>query len=77
MKKVLVTGGDGRFAQNLKKIKSSYAFVYKNKREFDSYKDYFSDRKKNKSINVSKTLINEKFHTLELFNWLNYIKNSN
>ena len=51
--------------------------VYKNKREFDSYKDYFSDRKKNKSINVSKTLINEKFHTLELFNWLNYIKNSN
>tara|TARA_B100001250_G_C19797860_1_gene789639 strand:+ start:1086 stop:1784 length:699 start_codon:yes stop_codon:yes gene_type:complete len=35
MKKVLVTGGDGRFAQNLKKIKSSYAFVYKNKRELN------------------------------------------
>ena len=30
-KKIVVTGGSGRFAQALKKIKSKYKFVYPNK----------------------------------------------
>ena len=31
LKKIIVTGGDGRFAQELKKNKSKYNFVFRNK----------------------------------------------
>ena len=30
LKKIIVTGGDGRFAQELKKNKSKYNFVFRN-----------------------------------------------
>jgi dTDP-4-dehydrorhamnose reductase len=35
MKKILVTGGDGRFACELKKVKSKYNFLYFNKKQLD------------------------------------------
>ena len=34
-KKILVTGGDGRFAQELKKNINNYKFVYKNKKQLN------------------------------------------
>ena len=34
-KKIVVTGGSGRFAQSLKKIKSKYLFVYPSKIQLD------------------------------------------
>ena len=33
--KILVTGGDGRFAQSLKKIKCKYKFIYSTKKNLD------------------------------------------
>ena len=52
--KIIVTGGSGRFAQILKKIKSKYKFVYPNKTQLDitninSIKKYL---KKNRSRSV-------------------------
>ena len=52
--KIIVTGGSGRFAQSLKKIKCKYKFVYPNKTQSDitninSIKKYL---KKNKSKSV-------------------------
>ena len=35
MKKILVTGGDGRFASELKKAKTKYKFIYLNKKQLD------------------------------------------
>ena len=35
MKKILVTGGNGRFANELKKIKTKFQFLYLNKMELD------------------------------------------
>ena len=35
IKKIIVTGGDGRFARELKKIKSKYNFVFKNKKQLN------------------------------------------
>ena len=35
MKKIIVTGGNGRFAQELKKIKSHYTFIFKDKKKFN------------------------------------------
>ena len=35
MNKILVTGGDGRFACELKKIKSKYEFIYFNKKQLN------------------------------------------
>ena len=35
LKKILVTGGDGRFAQELKKIKSRYKFIYRSKKQLN------------------------------------------
>ena len=34
-KKIIVTGGSGRFAQSLKKIKSKYKFIYPKKKSLD------------------------------------------
>jgi len=39
MKKILVTGGNGRFANELKKIETKYKFVYLNKRQLDILKE--------------------------------------
>ena len=33
--KIVVTGGTGRFAQSLKKIKTKYNFIYPNKKRLD------------------------------------------
>jgi len=38
MKKILVTGGNGRFASELKKIKTNLKFIYLNKHEFNILK---------------------------------------
>ena len=35
LKKIIVTGGEGRFAQELKKIKSNNKFIFKNKNQLD------------------------------------------
>jgi len=35
IKKILVTGGEGRFAQELKKIKSRYNFIFRNKKQLN------------------------------------------
>ena len=35
MKKILVTGGDGRFAKELKKIKNNFKFIFKNKKQMN------------------------------------------
>lgn len=35
LKKIIVTGGDGRFAQELKKIKSKYNFIFTNKKKLN------------------------------------------
>ena len=35
MKKILVTGGNGRFANELKKIKNSYKFEFRNKKQLN------------------------------------------
>ena len=50
MKKILVTGGDGRFAQELKKIKSKHIFLFKNKKQLNilSTNSIKSNIKKNK-----------------------------
>jgi len=34
-KKIVVTGGSGRFAQSLKKVKSKYTFIYPEKKKLD------------------------------------------
>ena len=39
MKKILVTGGNGRFATELKKIKTKYKFFYLNKKQLDILKE--------------------------------------
>ena len=39
MKKILVTGGDGRFATELKKIRTKYKFIYLDKKELDVLKE--------------------------------------
>ncbi len=35
LKKIIVTGSDGRFAQELKKIKSNYYFIFRNKKQLN------------------------------------------
>ena len=35
VKKIIVTGGDGRFAKELKKIKSNYQFIFRNKNQLN------------------------------------------
>ena len=39
MKKILVTGGDGRFASELKKIKAKYRFIFLNKTQLNILKN--------------------------------------
>ena len=35
LKKIIVTGGDGRFANELKKTKSNYQFIFRNKKQLN------------------------------------------
>ena len=35
VKKIIVTGGEGRFAKELKKIKTKYRFIFRNKKELN------------------------------------------
>ena len=53
-KKIVVTGGSGRFAQSLKKIKSKYNFVYPSKNSLDITKlksiNKFLKKEKPKSV---------------------------
>ena len=53
--------------------------IFNNQEEFNSYKNYFSDINKfsklKKELKISDNLIDEKIHSLELFNWLNHLKN--
>ena len=53
--------------------------IYNNQEEFDSYKNYFSNievfNDQKIPLNISDNLINQKMHTLELSNWLNFLKN--
>ena len=35
LKKIIVTGGDSRFANELKKIKNKYKFIFRNKKQFN------------------------------------------
>ena len=35
LKKIIVTGGDGRFARELKKMKTKYKFIFRNKKELN------------------------------------------
>ena len=35
MKKILVTGGDGRFSRELRKIKTNFQFIYSNREQLD------------------------------------------
>ena len=50
MKKILVTGGNGRFANELKKIKTKFQFLYLNKMELDiiDFKSVVKAIRKNK-----------------------------
>ena len=50
MKKILVTGGDGRFASELKKVKTKFQFTYLNKKQLDicNYKTIIKAIKKHK-----------------------------
>ena len=34
-KKIIVTGGDGRFAKELRKVKSNYKFIFRNKKQLN------------------------------------------
>ena len=53
--------------------------IYSNQEEFDSYKSNFSNiellNDQKILLNISDNLINQKMHTLELSNWLNFLKN--
>ena len=35
LKKIIVTGGDGRFAKELKKINCKYSFIFRNKSQLN------------------------------------------
>ena len=57
-KRIIVTGGDGRFAQELRKIKSSYTFIFRNKRDLDilsikSIKKNFKNLKPNYVLHLA------------------------
>ena len=50
LKKIIVTGGDGRFANELKKTKSNYQFIFRNKKQLNvlslnSFKKNFEEIK--------------------------------
>ncbi len=57
-KRIIVTGGDGRFAQELKKIKSSYTFIFRSKKDLNilsikSIKKNFKNLKPNYILHLA------------------------
>ena len=46
LKKIIVTGGDGRFAHELKKIKSKYNFIFRNKNQLNIFSRFYKKYKK-------------------------------
>ena len=54
LKKIIVTGGDGRFAKELKKIKSEYNFIFRTKKQLNilSYSSIKNNLKKFKPNSV-------------------------
>ena len=54
LKKIIVTGGDGRFAKELKKIKSEYNFIFRSKKQLNilSYSSIKNNLKKFKPNSV-------------------------
>ena len=59
MKKILVTGGYGRFANELKKSKTNIKFIYKSKKELNicNYNSITKTIKSNITISRLKTLV--------------------
>ena len=51
MLRIVVTGGDGRFAQELKKVKSKYKFIFRNKKQLNILSTK-SIQKTSKNINL-------------------------
>ena len=53
--------------------------LFKNKNEFNNYKNFFSDilkfKKSQNNLRIEDSLINQEVHTRELYNWLNFLKN--
>ena len=71
MLKILVTGGDGRFANELKKLKSKYKFIFRNKKQLDilsvkSIKKNFLKYKPNILLHLAGLSRPMKIHELEL-----------
>ena len=56
-KKIIVTGGDGRFAQVLKQTKSNYNFIYRNKNQLNIL-SMKSIEKNIKSLNLFQNKLN-------------------
>ena len=52
--------------------------VFKDKKEFDSFRHFFSSTNRSnnqkKVLKISDDLMNEQFHSIELFNWLSDIR---
>ena len=77
--KILVTGGDGRFAQSLKKIKCKYKFIYSTKKNLDitNIKKIRSCLKKIKPKSVlhlaalSRPMIQHEKNALKIAHYLN------
>ena len=55
--------------------------IYRDKEEFDLYKNFFSNIKEqiaqNNLLQLSDNIIDEDKHSIELLNWINFIKNQN
>ena len=61
LKRILVTGGDGRFAQELKKITTRYKFIFRNKKQLNilsvkSIKNNFKKFKPQIVLHSSRTI---------------------
>ena len=82
--KVIVTGGSSRFAQNLKKIKSKYEFIYTNKNQlnilnYNSIKRYLKKSKPGYVLHLagmSRPMIDHQINVSKSIN-LNIIGTSN
>ena len=51
--------------------------IFKNKNEYDLYKNFFSNidnESQNNSLNISENITNDDLHSLELVNWINFMK---
>ena len=44
MDKILVTGGKGRFSNELKKLKTGYKFIFRSKTQLNILLTYMSDK---------------------------------